>query len=268
MDNRKNELKKLKNYEIHSIWYWILILLVIFAAWSLIIYISVVFKNRYEDTLQVSNDIIVSIIVGLISGLLLVLASFIFLDLFKRYTIKDFFEYYAYLNSLHDKSKFSFFKDPRVIEFYSIKKPITKSKFIDVIAGILNYSKMSIEYGNLINEVNSDFAKHGFLDPNYKKQKQVGITRTIVLNLVIPIIIIAILVAFAIKYFDLNESLREITRLLIILAATIFSLSISIFIYEIHILSKVKNIETFNNFNLLSFNIYAFRYLNSSSVKR
>ncbi|PZV99893.1 hypothetical protein [Metamycoplasma auris] len=285
MNNRKMELKKLKKYELHSSWYLILILTAIFATWLLVIYIVSIFQNKYleNDDLGLTNDIVVSIITGLISGILMILFAFIFLDLVKRSFIKDYFSYYSYLNALRNKTKYTFFKDSKIPKDLYAKnaKQMTKMEFISIVAGILNYSIMSPHYKNLVNEIDSDFALHSFLTPNFNKLRKIAISKIIIFDLLIPISIQSLLLSIiilinnrsimltsSISHNSEDISISAITRILIILLTTIFSLMISISIYEFYILNKIKNYNSFNDFYFLSFNNYDFKKLNSSLIKR
>ncbi|BDX52516.1 hypothetical protein [Metamycoplasma equirhinis] len=268
MNNRKLELKKLKTLEVHSIWYWALITTIIALAWLLTVYISVVFQNKYETRLQTANDVVISCFVGLLSAAILILASFIFLDLFKRSRIHDYFEYYAYLNSLRTQQKHFIFKEKRIAKIFDLKEAMTKTQFIAFVAKLLNYSTSSIEYGNLVNEINTDFAKHSFLEPNYRRQKRKAIFRSIFFNILLPLAINAIIIFAIVQFLNQDEQLSAIIRFLIIIMVASTGVGFSIFIYEIYILSSVKNYESFNNFYLLSFNNYDYKYLNSSLIKK
>ncbi|MBD3898627.1 hypothetical protein IEN87_00070 [Mycoplasma hominis] len=270
MDNRKQELKQLKKIPLQENWPRILILLISAIGLLVLIYITLVFKNKYEESLELEifNDIFVSCLVGIFSGALLVLASFILLDVFKKNKIKNFFEYYCYLSSLKSKNKFLFFKNYDLREIINNKNQLTKQEFICFVAEKLNYTMPSIEYKNLVNEINSDFAKHSFLDPNFKKQKKATLTRLIIFEIVIPLFIsIALIVLIACLFNNDDQPIRAIYRLIIILVSAIIVLSLSILIYELFILSKVKNYQNFNNLYLLSFNNYSYKYLNSSLVR-
>ncbi|MBN0970648.1 hypothetical protein [Mycoplasma phocoeninasale] len=269
MNNRKNELKKLKTIEIHSIWYRALWIATITITWILLIYISAVFQNKYESTLRIVNDVIVSCLVGFLSAILLILASFIFLDIYKRLKISDFFEYYAYLNSLRSHQKQFILKERRIKEVFDLKSAMTKSQFTALVASLLEYSEASIDYANLVNEINADFAKHSYLDPDFSSQRKTAIIRTTIFNIVIPTLINSLII-FAILIFSSEETedLRAVVRLFIVLMVTIYGVNISVFVYELYILKHVKNYESFNNFYMLSFNNYKFKFLNSSLVKK
>ncbi|AZZ65795.1 hypothetical protein DMC14_001330 [Metamycoplasma phocicerebrale] len=275
MDNRKAELKKIKKHEIHSNWYLILALCAISAAWVLIIYLVAIFQNIYssDSIFKITNDLVVSIISGLISGIIVILLAFIFLDLIKRSYIKDYFTYYCYLNSLKNKSKYTFFKDSKIpMEFYKKDATkLTKSAFISLVAKILDYSLSSPQYKNLVNEIDTDFAIHSFLEPNYENQRKHAIIRIVILDILIPLVIDLILIGIAIGIsFSKSDkdTLSAIIRIIIVFISTIFSLGLSITIYEFYILNSVKNYSSFNDFYLLSFNNFEFKYLNSSLVKR
>ncbi|AXE60555.1 hypothetical protein DA803_00370 [[Mycoplasma] phocae] len=269
MNNRKNELKKLKTIEIHSIWYRALWIAAITIALVFLIYISAVFQNKYENVLRIVNDVIVSCLVGLLSAILLILAAFIFLDLYKRRKIKDFFEYYAYLNSLRSQQKQFILKEKRIKEVFDLKSAMTKTQFIAFVASLLEYSEASIDYANLINEINADFAKHSFLDPDFNIQRKNALIRTTLFNIVIPTVINAfIILAILIFSNDPTEDLRAVVRLFIVLMVTIYGVNISVFVYELYILNRVKNYESFNNFYMLSFNNYNYKFLNSALVKK
>ncbi|WP_427902819.1 hypothetical protein [Metamycoplasma alkalescens] len=277
MNNRKNELKKLKKYELHSSWYLILLLTAIFATWLLVIYIVAIFQNKYahNDSFRLINDIVVSVVTGLISGMLTILFAFIFLDLIKRSYIKDYFSYYSYLNSLRNKTKYTFLKDSKIPQelYKKTATQMTKTEFIFIVAKILDYSMMSPHYRNLVNEINTDFALHSFLTPNFNKQKSVAITKIIILDLLIPLAIESILLLLIIfvhqkQILDDVISVSAITRILIILLTTIFSLMVSITIYEFYLLKGIRNYNSFNDFYFLSFNNFEFKHLNSSLIKR
>lgn len=280
------ELKKLKKHELYANWYPILILTAIFATWLLIIYMVAIFKNKYFENgiLGLTNDIIASVITGLISGILTILFAFIFLDLVKRSFIKDYFSYYCYLNSLRNKTKYTFFKDSKIPKDLYLKnaEQMTKSTFVSIVASILNYSIMSPHYKNLINEIDSDFALHAFLTPNFNKQRKVAISKIVIFDLVIPFLIMSFLLAVIIwinkepirenlgSSLEMEEdiSISAVTRILIILLTTVFSLMLSISIYEFYILNKIKNYNSYNDFYFLSFNNYDYKKLNSSLIKR
>lgn len=277
MNNKKQELKKIKKHELHSSWFLILLLSAIIMVWILITYIVAIFENKYsqDDDFKVVNDVLVSVFAGLISGMLTILLAFTFLDLIKRLFIRDYFAYYSYLNSLKNKSKFVFFKDFKIpLEIYKGKnstKQLTKTAFISVVANILNYTITSPQYKNLINEIEKDFALHSFITPNFNKQRKIAITRIIFLDILAPIVFKSILITvIGILYKKGNEDqpLSAIIRILIILVANTFSLSISISIYEFYILNKVKNYDSFNDFYLLSFNNFEYKYLSSALIKR
>lgn len=277
MNNKKQELKKIKKHELHSSWHLILLLSVITMVWFLITYMVAIFENKYssDSGFKLFNDITISILAGLISGILTILLAFVFLDLLKRFYIKDYFHYYSYINSLRNKSKFVFFKDSKIPnERYNKTKEtkqMTKSTFINLVADILGYTLVSPQYKNLINEIDSDFAMHSFITPNFNSQRKFAITRIVFLDILFPLIVSSIIIAVIVilyKKQDENVPISAITRILIILLANIFSLSFSITIYEFYILNKVKDYNSFNDFYLLSFNNFEFKYLNSSLIKR
>ncbi|MCV3753467.1 hypothetical protein OF364_01385 [Mycoplasma enhydrae] len=273
MNNRKNELKKIKRHDLHSNWYLILSLCAITVSWFFIIYVSAIFNNIYSanSLFRKTNDFIVSFIAGLISGILAILLAFIFLDLIKVSRIKDYFAYYCYLNSLKNKSKYTFFKNSKIpSELYKRnQKAMTKSYFVSLVASILEYTETSPQYKNLVNEIDSDFAIHSFLEPNFEKQKKHAITRIVILDILIPFIIDTILILLAIAVtIKKGTKPSAILRVIIVFISTIFSLCLSITIYEFYILNSVKNYSTFNDFYLLSFNNFEYKYLNSSLVKR
>ncbi|WP_045433940.1 hypothetical protein [Metamycoplasma canadense] len=276
MNNRKNEFKKIKKHELYSNWFLILLISIIFVIWFLIIYMVSIFESQYskDSTFKIVNDIIVSIFTGLISGILSIILAFIFLDLSKRANIKDYFSYYSYLNSLRNKSKFAFFKDSKIPQnlYNKNSNQLTKTEFITLVANILNYTIASPQYKNLLNEIESDFAIHAFLRPNFAKQRKIAIIRIISIDILIPIFIMSILI-FSIwfLYYKKNEKtypISALVRILIIFTANIFSLSVSISIYEFYILNSVKNYNTFNDFYFLSFNNFQFKFLNSSLIRK
>ncbi|AWX69291.1 hypothetical protein [[Mycoplasma] anseris] len=272
MKKRKQELNILKKAEIKSLWFWILSMCIAAGCLLLLAYVGIILKNNYANTpsLERINDVVLTTFIGIVIGLGLVIFSFIFLNVFKKLHIKDFFEYYCYLNSLKNKSKLILIKDKRIIEFYSVKKQyLTRTQFIDVLAEIFNYSKTSLEYKNLINEVVEDFAKHMFLDPNFKMQKRSGLIKAVVFEFVIPLLVNIIIIVFLIVYnWKLQQgSLKALSRFLIICINIIFTLSISLFVYELYLIKHVKNVKSFNDYYFLSFNNYSFKYLNSSWVQ-
>ncbi|WP_412031535.1 hypothetical protein [Metamycoplasma buccale] len=268
MNRRKRELAILKKPAIRSLWFWILLLCVISAFMFALVYIATVFQNKYEDILQAFNDIVFASIVGIPIGLVLLIFAFVFLTAFKRISIKDFFAFYSYLNSLRNPSKLILPKDKRFEDLYSAKKPLTKEEYISFVATLLEYMPNSIDYKNLVNEIDADFAKHGFLNPNFGMQKKKAIIKAIVFNLIIPFIIVGALIGVLILYNFDHYELRAFTRINVVLINIILTLNISIFIYEMYIIRKVRNYESFNDFYFLSFNNYEFKYLNSSLIKR
>ncbi|MGX9339413.1 MULTISPECIES: hypothetical protein [unclassified Mycoplasma] len=276
MNNRKQELRKLKRLDLHSSWYSILTIAVIIIVWALIIYMVTIFENKYssDSTFKIFNDITVSIIAGLISGILSILLAFIFLDLIKRAKIKDYYSYYCYLKSMANKSKFVFLKDPRIpFALYSKKEQeLTKNDIILITAEILGYSHESPHFKNLEKEIETDFAMHSFMTPDFIKQKKIAILRILMFDILIPLAIMSILIASVIIFYnrhheEKNIPLSAISRMLIIIISNVFSLAISTTIYEFYILKQVKNYQTFNDFYLLSFNNFGYKFLNSSIVR-
>lgn len=215
-----------------------------------------------------TNEIIINSLIGILSGLILIVISFILLNVFKKSSINDFFVYYCYLKSLNNKSKLVIVKDSRIVEFYNSDKALTKIEFINLLASIFNYTPNSLEFKNLINEVNADFAKHSFIDVDIEKIKKIATNRAISFDLVIPFMVNIILIIFVSIYnYDQQGTLRALARLFTNFISIIFTISISMFTYEMLMIKKIKNHNSFNDFFFLSFNNYQFKLLNSSLVK-
>lgn len=269
---KKRELRILKKPQIQSLWFWILVLCISFSVLIFLAYIGSIFKNQYVDKYLVGNDLIVAILTGIIIGLVLLLFAFIFLNVFKRANIKDYFQYYAYINSLRNNSALMLIKDKRLEPIYSLKKPLTRLGFIEFIASLLEYSKDSIDYKELANEIEKDFALHTYQDVNYKKFKNECINKTILFNLLIPLFIFTMLILIVV-FLPLNSvddnayTISAISRILLIISTIILVVNLSIFSYELVTLKRIKNIESFNNHFFFSFNMYNFKLLSSSSVK-
>jgi hypothetical protein len=186
----------------------------------------------------------------------------------KKALIKNFFEFYCYLNSLHSKHNLTLIKDTRFLPLYTSNKMQTREEYINFIASILKYEPTSIDYKNLKYEIEEDFAKHAFKDPDFLKLRSDTFSKVIFLDLIAPALVATMLIVLSILYPSKNdEPLRAIPRFAIVLASIILTLAISISTYELVMCAKIKNIETFNNFFMFSFNSYKFKLLNSSIVK-
>ena len=73
-------------------------------------------------------------------------------------------------------------------------------------------------------------------------------------------------------FLPLNETedaytISAISRVLLIISSIIIVVNFSIFVYELVMLKRIKNIESFNNHFFFSFNMYRFKFLSSASVK-
>ncbi|TPI02327.1 hypothetical protein [Mycoplasma struthionis] len=267
MNNRKKELRKITTLEIHSVWFLFLVFMALAILWLVLVYIVITLNNRYHELLKIANDFVISILMGIGTGLIWVLFGFLFIDLFKRNSITDYFQLYSFLTSLKNKSKCNVLKDARLAEFYTAKKRMSKEKFIEAMAKILEYSASSLEYENLVNEINADFAKYSFIENNIEEEKKSAIIRTVFYNILIPFAFFAIILWLVILLINNEESLRTVSRLLLIIATSVLVISISIFTYQMYIIKKTKNHESYNDFLMLSFNNYGFKKLSSANIK-
>ena len=269
MNARTKELRELKKPSIQALWFWILLSIIFLCAITFWIYIVSVFQYRYNiDAKWYLNDIIILITSGILIGLLLLMLSFTVLKMLKKALIKNFFEFYCYLNSLHSKHNLTLIKDTRFLPLYTSNKMQTCEEYINFIASILKYEPTSIDYKNLKYEIEEDFAKHAFKDPDFLKLRSDTFSKVIFLDLIAPALVATMLIVLSILYPSKNdEPLRAIPRFAIVLASIILTLAISISTYELVMCAKIKNIETFNNFFMFSFNSYKFKLLNSSIVK-
>lgn len=268
---KKKELQILKKSQTQSLWFWVLVLCISIVTLLFFAYLGAIFKNQYVDKYLFGNDLILAILIGIIIGLFLLLFAFIFLNIFKRLHIRDYFQYYAYVNSLRNNSSLMLIKDKRMESIYSMKSMMSRNQFIDFVANILEYLPQSIEYKNLANEIEKDFALHGFQEVNYKSLKSNCINRALLFNFLIPVSIVTFLIVIMV-FLPLNETedaytISAISRVLLIISSIIIVVNFSIFVYEIVMLKRIKNIESFNNHFFFSFNMYRFKLLSSASVK-
>ena len=268
---KKKELQILKKSQTQSLWFWVLVLCISVVTLLFFAYLGAIFKNQYVDKYLFGNDLILAILIGIIIGLFLLLFAFIFLNIFKRLHIRDYFQYYAYVNSLRNNSSLMLIKDKRMESIYSMKSMMSRNQFIDFVANILEYLPQSIEYKNLANEIEKDFALHGFQEVNYKSLKSNCIHRALIFNFLIPVSIVTFLIVIMV-FLPLNETedaytISAISRILLIISSIIIVVNFSIFVYEIVMLKRIKNIESFNNHFFFSFNMYRFKLLSSASVK-
>ncbi|AWX42655.1 Uncharacterised protein [Metamycoplasma cloacale] len=268
MKRRKLELSILKKPEIKSLWFWIFVMIIILLGFILLAYMGIVLKNNYENAsaLEKINDTLITSLIGIVIGLGLVIFTFICLNVTKKLSIKDFFDYYCYLHSLRNQSKLILMKDKRIVDFYTTKNNLTRTEFIDVLANIFGYQKSSLEYKNLVNEVVADFAKHLHSEVKIEALKKQAIHRAIWLQLVIPFSVNIILIILITIYNLDRDSLKALSRFLIILINMIFVISTSLFVYEIVMAKKIKDIKSYNDHHFLSFNNYKFKNLNSNWV--
>lgn len=240
-------------------------------ATSLLIYFAVISKNIFATkVLSIVNDIIIAVVVGVLTGIVITVFSFIFLNIIKKAWIRDFYSFYAYIHSLKHRSKLITVKDRRFLDrYYDKVKSWTKEEYIQKLAEIFKYTENSIEYKNLINEVNEDFAKHGYLDPNIEKTKKDAYVKAFIFDLISPLLVVSALIVCAVLYNDGNpDSLYALTRLLAVAIVAIITVNVAIFTYEIVQIKKVHNIKTYNDFVMLSFNNYAYGTLSSMIVKK
>ena len=145
---KKKELQILKKSQTQSLWFWVLVLCISVVTLLFFAYLGAIFKNQYVDKYLFGNDLILAILIGIIIGLFLLLFAFIFLNIFKRLHIRDYFQYYAYVNSLRNNSSLMLIKDKRMESIYSMKSMMSRNQFIDFVANILEYLPQSIEYKN------------------------------------------------------------------------------------------------------------------------
>ena len=113
---KKKELQILKKSQTQSLWFWVLVLCISVVTLLFFAYLGAIFKNQYVDKYLFGNDLILAILIGIIIGLFLLLFAFIFLNIFKRLHIRDYFQYYAYVNSLRNNSCKNYFDTFQGIE--------------------------------------------------------------------------------------------------------------------------------------------------------
>ena len=120
---------------------------------------------------------------------------------------------------------------------------MTKKEYMELLAKMLNYSTSSIEYKNLVKNVDDDFRKHSYNEIEPKNIIRLGFLKTFVFNFLIPLIIILALIPFPILYqkdiVTKSSELPALSRLIIIVIMTIFVLNVSIFAYEIDATKKI-----------------------------
>lgn len=271
MNTKNRELKILKKTNAQSVWFWTLVLCMAIVVDAFFAYFGIVFKTKFDGYKVLGNDIALSIVCGFMVGLITLILAFVFLQIFKKAVIKDFFSYYCYINSLRNAHALLLIKDQRLLDIYKKKEAMTKKEYMELLAKMLNYSTSSIEYKNLVKNVDDDFRKHSYNEIEPKNIIRLGFLKTFVFNFLIPLIIILALIPFPILYqkdiVTKSSELPALSRLIIIVIMTIFVLNVSIFAYEIDATKKIWNNESFNNYFFFSFNTFSYKYLNSSFIR-